>query len=51
MPSDARIKLKTHMINLRQKLEQEGHPRTIWNMRGAGFKWELRGGSADEIDL
>src|SRR5258708_3074915 len=42
MPSDARIKLKTHVINLRQKLEQEGHPRTIWNMRGAGFKWELR---------
>ncbi|MEP7287916.1 MAG: response regulator transcription factor [Chloroflexota bacterium] len=41
-PGEARSKLKTHIINLRQKLEQEEHPRTIWNVRGAGYKWEIR---------
>ena len=40
-PSAARSKLKTHMINLRMKLERGGYPRMIWNIRGAGFKWEL----------
>jgi DNA-binding response OmpR family regulator len=50
-PTAARSKLKTHVINLRKKLEYQGHPRAIWNVRGAGFKWEPCGLNIDEDEL
>src|SRR5262249_26457355 len=50
-PGAARSKLKTHVINLRHKLEQDGYPRMICNIRGAGFKWELSDEPTEDDDL
>ncbi len=50
-PSAARSKLKTHVTNLRNKLELDGYPRMIWNIRGAGFKWELSDESVEDDDI
>lgn len=40
-PGEARKRLKSHIVNLRAKLEREGRPQAIHNIRGMGFKWEL----------
>ena len=41
-PPQARIKLKTHITNLRRKLEQEHrYPQAIHNVRAVGFKWQV----------
>jgi two-component system, OmpR family, KDP operon response regulator KdpE len=40
-PSAARTKIKGHIFNLRQKLEQGGrYPQTVISVYGKGFKWE-----------
>lgn len=40
-PAEARTRLKSHIVNLRAKLEKHGHPQAIHNVRGMGFKWHL----------
>ncbi len=52
-PQDARSKLKSHVTNLRKKLEQGGrHKSPIANVYGVGFKWDSSGqdSSADFPD-
>ncbi len=44
-PEDARIVLKTHVKNLRRKLEREGSSSPICAVRGEGYKW----GNGDQL--
>jgi two-component system, OmpR family, response regulator BaeR len=40
-PQDARAKLKSHVSNLKAKMEQDGlYPSYVFNVRGVGFKWD-----------
>jgi len=39
-PEEARTRLKTHITNLKKKLERDGCPNPIQVVRGLGFKWE-----------
>jgi DNA-binding response OmpR family regulator len=56
-PKEARPKIKSHMTNLRQKLEQDGrYPQAIFSVYGKGFKWGAAGEAIntprdDEADL
>ncbi|MBX3085052.1 MAG: response regulator transcription factor [Anaerolineae bacterium] len=40
-PAEARTRIKSHLVNLRAKLEKNGRPQAIHNVRGMGFKWHL----------
>jgi DNA-binding response OmpR family regulator len=50
-PTEARSRLKSHMVNLRAKLEKNGHPQAIYNVRGMGFKWVPSGYHGEDEGL
>ncbi len=51
-PAQARSKLRTHITNLRRKLEQETrYPPAIHNVRSMGFKWQVIDQPVDDDSL